>query len=114
MRRAKKVDFYYKEITYECNFDDCDELDLYYKARDLADSTSFDCYEILSNKEANALDGVFEIADVNPETHTCTVYWSEIDEEFDTRTEEEKEYDAYCDYIDRLIDREDDRRAGSD
>ena len=104
--RKVKVDYYAVEVPYTGNFEDNDEFDLLDSARSqcAALCIGYQYSDMVSHKASDELDGDFTVENTNPANHTCTVFWSEIDETYDGRTEEEKDYDALCDYANHPID----------
>ena len=106
--RNVKLDYYEVEIPYTGNFEDVDEVDLFYIAKSQVNETGkgYQYSDYVEPKVGGKLDGEFTVENTDPEHRICTVFWSELDEEFDGRTEEERDYDAYCHYMDMLTDRE--------
>ena len=109
-----KVDYYAVEIPYQGNFADNDIFDLLDNAKlqYVATGEGYDHYDLVSEREGDKLDGEFTVEDTYPEEHICTVYWSELDEEYDGRTQEEIDYEAECEWYNHLEDLDEDRRLG--
>ena len=109
-----KVDYYAVEIPYLGNFNNNDVYDLLdmAKLQYVATNMGYDYSEYVSERVGAKLDGEFTVENTDPEHHICTVFWAELDEEYDGRTEEEKNYDAECEWSNHLQDLADDDRLG--
>lgn len=114
--RKVKVDYFVVDIPYSGDFDDNDVYDLLDTARlqCVVTGKGYEYCEYVSEKVGGKLDGEFTVENSDPDNHICTVYWSTLDEEYDGRTQEEKDYDAKCAWYDHLQDLDDDRRLGID
>lgn len=109
-----KVNYFAVDIPYTGDFNDNDVYDLLDNAKlqYVVTGEGYDHYDLVSERVATKLDGEFTVEDSDPENHICTVYWSEIDEDYDGRTQEEKDYEAECAWYNHLEDLDEDRRLG--
>ena len=96
-----KAFVYARNITYNGDFTDNDEVDLFISGRDLGHDEVVETH-IIDERDVIDYENRREVRDLG--NGVCTVYWCEVEQE--EPTEEERMYEAECEYYDRLAERQ--------
>ena len=94
-----KAIIYAVNITYDGNFADKCRADLLCLGRELGYDEVVETH-IINESQVLDYENRSEVRDLG--NGECTVYWCEVEKV--EPTEEERLYDAECEYYDRLID----------
>lgn len=103
----REVRFYSATVKYRGKFEDLDTYEVFKTAQKITERT--DCYdytEVMKDEDAEKADGAYEVINTYPAQHMCKVYWSYAEEP--ERTEEERTYDAECEWANMYHDQRED------